>query len=49
MRVIVRSWRNPGDPEVPPWDKMDLDDKLVVSAMRDLQRVTGERLERGAS
>ena len=43
LRIIVQSWRDPGDPEIPPWDKMDLDDKLVASAMRDLECVMGER------
>ena len=44
MRVIVQSWREAGnDPEVPAWAEMDRNDKLIVSAMRALECVTGER------
>ena len=44
MRVIVQSWREAkGDPEVPAWADLDRNDNLIVSAIRDLECVTGEK------
>ena len=44
LRAAVGLWqRRAGEPELPAWHKLDRNEKLIVSAMRDLERVTGER------
>lgn len=44
LRIIVQSWREAeNDPEIPAWADLDLNDNLIVSAMRDLECATGER------
>ena len=44
LRAAVGLWeRRAGEPELPAWDNLDRNEKLVVSAMRDLECVTGER------